>query len=405
MTGTISAVLLSLMLSASTSFTPFARMPFVERRTALPLGMSELSTTVLEEEQPKLARIQRSYRCYEWEYKNQTYRINYRVEGPELVQDRDEVPQPLLLVHGFGANVNHFRQNFPVLQDAGYRVYAIDLIGFGASEKADVDYSIDLFVDLLHDFVHAMNERYHKHVPVDDISWIVAGNSVGGLCSLGLARALPHQVQGVVLLNTAGGMSGFRYEDVPWLARPILYFVQNYVLKGEWGNKFFNNFKTAQNVKSILSEQGVYKNKDNVDEELLEILLGPSDDEGASNVFLKVFGGDPGPTPESILPDVKCPILALWGEDDPWVPHQRGIELVDYHHDFHLEVLPETGHCPHDDRPDLVHSLMIPWMEKVQERYTPPKLGESVAVIDAESTVINQSNTTDSSSEDTQGEI
>lgn len=46
----------------------------------------------------------------------------------------DDAP-PILLIHGFGASVGHFRKNFPALVGAGYRVYAIDLLGFGASDK------------------------------------------------------------------------------------------------------------------------------------------------------------------------------------------------------------------------------------------------------------------------------
>lgn len=42
---------------------------------------------------------------------------------------------PILLIHGFGASVGHFRKNIPVLAGEGYRVYAIDLLGFGASDK------------------------------------------------------------------------------------------------------------------------------------------------------------------------------------------------------------------------------------------------------------------------------
>ncbi|KAL7564149.1 hypothetical protein ACA910_021124 [Epithemia clementina (nom. ined.)] len=148
-------------------------------------------------------------------------------------------------------------------------------------------------------------------------------------------------------------MSGFRYDNVPWWVRPILYGVQNVVLKGDWGHRFFLNFKSPDNVERILRNQGVI-----------------------AVVFLKVFGGDPGRTPESILPYVPCPVLALWGETDPWTTHNKGAHpgtgLVQYHHDFHLQVLPDTGHCPHDERPELVHSFMIPWMEQVQQRYQPP---------------------------------
>ena len=240
-------------------------------------------------------------------------------------------------------------------------------------------YSIELFTKLLHDFVHAMNARYYTET--ENTAWMLAGNSIGGLTCLALARTLPQQVQGVVLFNCAGGMSGFRYDEIPLLVRPFLYFMQNFVLQGDWGKQFFEGFKTEENVKNILTSQGVYRNTTHVNAELLEILLGPSDDEGAETVFLKVMGGKPGPKPESILPGVSCPVLALWGDSDPWTPHTRAGPWKDLHHDFQLEILPNTGHCPHDENPHLVHMHMIPWMEQVAERYHPQSLLTGSAIL------------------------
>jgi pimeloyl-ACP methyl ester carboxylesterase len=40
-----------------------------------------------------------------------------------------------LLVHGLFVNADHWRRNLPVLADAGFRVYAIDLLGSGYSSK------------------------------------------------------------------------------------------------------------------------------------------------------------------------------------------------------------------------------------------------------------------------------
>ena len=133
------------------------------------------------------------------------------------------------------------------------------------------------------------------------------------------------------------------------------------------GGRFFAKFKTRENVESILRAQGVYRDTTNVDAELLEILLAPADDEGAEDVFLKTFAGPPGPTPESILPNIECPILALWGDSDPWTPIASGMHPGSEFHkyasgDFQLVSLPNSGHCPHDEHPDLVHSYMIPWM-------------------------------------------
>jgi pimeloyl-ACP methyl ester carboxylesterase len=52
----------------------------------------------------------------------------------------------------------------------------------------------------------------------------------------------------------------------------------------------------------------------------VDILHHPSTDEGALDVFVKVFTGDPGPRPEALMPKIDLPLLLLWGEKDPWTP-------------------------------------------------------------------------------------
>jgi pimeloyl-ACP methyl ester carboxylesterase len=299
-------------------------------------------------------KVQRHYETFLWKHEQNNYKINYRVEGPVA-------GPPILLVHGFGANVNHFRYNVPALATAGYRVYAVDLLGFGASDKPkDETYCIELYVALLRDFIQAMGSTKQ---------WIVAGNSIGGLCCLSVADQSPEQVAGVVLFNCSGGMTGFRYGDVPLVARPILYFVQKVILGPQLGGRFFGGFKSRENVESILRQQRVYVDQTKVDDELLEILLGPADDDGAEQVFLKTFAGLPGPTPESILPTVQCPILAVWGDSDPWTPVDSGMHpgntFGNYNDKFTLEVVPGAGHCLHDECPEMVHAKMLPWMERV----------------------------------------
>jgi pimeloyl-ACP methyl ester carboxylesterase len=332
-------------------------------------SLSSLSSSLTEtpiKEQKNQGKVQRYYESFEWTNptSKQTHTINYKVQG------KTSNP-PILLTHGFGANVNHFRYNFPALVDAGYCVYAVDLLGFGGSDKPkDEEYCIEMWVDLLSNFVTKMNDEVGH-----DKKWVVAGNSIGGLCSLGVAANpdLRDQIRGITLFNCAGGMTGFRYEEIPLFLKPILvpllYFVQKVVLSPDgYGGKFFSDFKTRENVESILMSQGVYGDTKNVDEELLEILLGPSDDDGAKEVFLKVFGGPAGPTPESLMPKIDVPILALWGSADPWTPVDKGLHpgsgLAQYAKgDFDLRVLDGAGHCPHDECPDEIHQNMIPWLK------------------------------------------
>jgi pimeloyl-ACP methyl ester carboxylesterase len=76
------------------------------------------------------------------------------------------------------------------------QVYAIDLLGFGESEKAILDYKIELWRDQVHDFVATFCQT-----PAT-----VIGNSIGSLVTLSAAhQAGQGAIKAIVLLNCAGG--------------------------------------------------------------------------------------------------------------------------------------------------------------------------------------------------------
>ncbi|CEL92275.1 unnamed protein product [Vitrella brassicaformis CCMP3155] len=289
---------------------------------------------------------QRKYHAWRW----RDYKVNYRVEG-------DDRGTPLLLIHGFGANVNHFLYNIDALAAAGYRVYAIDLLGFGASDKPSLSYTLELFSELLVDFI-----RDKSRFPGE--KWVVGGNSIGGLISMMTAQTLKDDCAAVILLNSAGGLTTVRYEDLPLWGRPLWFLVQN-ILFSDWlGPRLFDRVRDPTNLKQTLSQ--VYAVKEAVTPELMETLLGPSRDENAVSVFLRILRGPAGPTPEEVLKDLDVPILALWGRDDPWTPLDRGrhpgTSFPRYNPRVELQVLDGTGHCPMDERPDEVNKAIVEWL-------------------------------------------
>ena len=101
-----------------------------------------------------------------WLYDDLT--VNYIAAGPEDAQ-------PFLLIHGFGASGFHWRRNINALAAAGYRVYAIDLIGFGLSSKPVVDYDSRMWREQCAAFL-----REVAGCGVNGRRAIVAGNSIGG---------------------------------------------------------------------------------------------------------------------------------------------------------------------------------------------------------------------------------
>lgn len=264
------------------------------------------------------------------------------------------------MVHGFGACVQHFRKNIPIIAE-DYKVYAVDLLGFGQSAKAPVDYTMELWRDLILDFIAEFIDQ-----PV-----VIIGNSVGSLATLMVASSLPEgTLKGTVLLNCAGAMNNKTISD-DWrivLASPIFLLIDFLLNIRPVAQYLFTNFSQKESIKNVLSS--VYSNPDAVDDELVDIIHGPSQQSGALDVFVSVITGPPGPRPESLIPNLKGSLLLLWGDEDPFTPMDGPVgkffqALQETRPNTQFVTLPGVGHCPHDDRPDLVHEQLLPWLKKL----------------------------------------
>lgn len=272
----------------------------------------------------------------------QGHRINYTVVG---------VGTPLVLVHGFGAAIGHWRNNIPAWVAAGYQVFAVDLLGFGASDKPNQDYSIELWAEMLQEF-------WQAQIKVPAV-WI--GNSIGGLICLTLAATAPEMVQGIVLLNCAGGLN-HRPEELHWPLNWVMAGFTKLVGTPGLGTFIFNQVRQPHRIRNTLKQ--VYGNRDAITDDLIEILYQPSCDPNAQAVFARILTAAPGPRISDLLPQIQAPLFVLWGEADPWTPVKGGeiFQAWGETHPVVFKTLPNTGHCPHDERPELVNSLVLDWL-------------------------------------------
>ena len=267
---------------------------------------------------------------------------------------------PLVLIHGFGASIGHWRNNMPALAAAGYRVFALDLLGFGGSAKPDIDYNLQLWEALLQDF---WAEKIQQPA-------VFVGNSIGGLLSLMVLADHPEIAAGGVLLNCAGGLN-HRPEELVLPLRLIMATFTKLVSSPQFGPFLFNRIRQKHRIRNTLRQ--VYRNAEAVTDELVDLLYAPSCDEGAQQVFASILTAPPGPTPAELLPQVQCPLLVLWGERDPWTPI-KGAEIYRQLSDrepsegvppVRFVAIPDTGHCPHDERPEVVNSLILDWLSEM----------------------------------------
>jgi hypothetical protein len=230
--------------------------------------------------------------------------VEKRVPLPTLIQSVQALDEALLAlpfksnswswrgnkinysVSGSGGNVGHFARLIPFLAE-NRRVYAIDLLGFGASDKpTNTNYGPELWADLVCDFAKEFTPE----------GSVLFGNSIGSLCVLAAAaKADSDLFRGVVLLNCAGAMNrkGLAQDGLALrLVTPIFVVVEYLLQQPKIANYLFNKFRSKKNVKQILQQQA-YRDKAAVTDQLVDILHHPSTDEGALDVFVKVFTGEP----------------------------------------------------------------------------------------------------------------
>lgn len=101
-----------------------------------------------------------------------------------------------------------------------------------------------------------------------------------------------------------------------------------------------------------------------VDDETIQYILQPGLQPGAVEVFLDFISYSGGPLPEELLPLVKCPVQFLWGENDPWEPIEMGrAAFASFPCVNDFVPLPEGGHCPMDQIPELFNSEVLSFVD------------------------------------------
>jgi pimeloyl-ACP methyl ester carboxylesterase len=257
---------------------------------------------------------------------------------------------PMILLHGFGASIGHWQKNIAAFAAAGYQVYALDLLGFGASDKPPIDYSMELWQGLVYDFWQALVQR-----PA-----VIVGNSIGGLLTLMLLAHHPEMAAQGVLLNPAGGLNHRPDELNPILGKVLGTFAQ--LAGSAWlGPWLFDRIRQKSRIRNSLKQ--IYAARSAITDELVELLYRPACDPDAQKVFAAILNAPPGPRPQELLPQVAVPLLVLWGEADPWTPVQAA-QLYRAQPQVQVTVIPRTGHCPHDERPELVNPCVLDWLRQ-----------------------------------------
>ena len=274
---------------------------------------------------------------------------------------------PLVLVHGLGSSASvEFLYNLEPLA-AHHRVFAIDLPGFGRSDKPVLAYTIELFVRAVSDLM--ASEGIERAA--------VMGVSMGGRVALGLALDSPEKVERLVLVDALG---------VGAPRRVLAYSILLTRGLGELTLRGTARALRQMNPAVIRRFWGWYLKRPNrvdtiwTDERILNhgTLLATPEYRAAYLSALRSIAGmrqlRDGVVVEDRLPELRMPTLLIWGGHDHIFPASHARAAMHRIPHGRLEIFDDSGHTPQMEEPDRFNRLVLDFLQEPASRR-----GEGVA--------------------------
>jgi pimeloyl-ACP methyl ester carboxylesterase len=230
------------------------------------------------------------------------YRVHYYAAGPEN-------GPAVVLIHGLGGRADDWTNLIPYLSSAGYRVYFPDLPGYGQSERpAGFSYSVTDQASIVVGFFDALGLKQ-----VDLGGW-----SMGGWIVQRVAAEHPDRVRKLLLFDSAG------LRDKPdW--NTALFTPSNAAEIAELDALLMPN---PPNVPGFIASDILRVSKENawvIHRALDSMLTGRE-------------------TTDLLLPELKMPVLIVWGAEDHITPLSQGEAIHKLIPQSQLEVFSGCGH-------------------------------------------------------------
>jgi 4,5:9,10-diseco-3-hydroxy-5,9,17-trioxoandrosta-1(10),2-diene-4-oate hydrolase len=255
-------------------------------------------------------------------------RIHYHEAGPS------DGPAVLFL-HGSGpgaSGYSNFKQNFPYFAERGFRAIVPDTLGFGYSSKPDQDYGMD--------FVTGGTKRLLDSLGIERCT--VIGNSHGGAMSISLALAHPEVVERLVLMAPGGLEETEVYMKMKGIRTMLKVFFKEGITREGMRKVFGLQLFDADQV------------TDQTIEERYQI---------AQTQPKRVLSTLNVPYLAPRLEELRCPIFALWGQNDQFCPVSGATTIAEKCTNARVMVLTECGHWVMVEHTDLFNRLCVDFIE------------------------------------------
>lgn len=246
---------------------------------------------------------------------------------------------PVVLLHGFGTSSFVWRSIAPEIALANRTAFAIDLFGYGESDRPfDADFGIASQADLVDRALTAL--RLPKAT--------VVGLDLGGAVALRLASTRPERVERLFLVNPIA-MDEIPAGDITTLQRNTARFAFR-VSRGILG---------AAPILGELLRRGVADPTRMPDKLIARYLAPYVGEEGLNHLLLLARSVDEQDMEDVELGSLPQPTQIVWGDQDPWVAPMFADRLSAAIPGSRLVHLPGVGRLVPEEAPDTLVSLLL----------------------------------------------
>lgn len=263
------------------------------------------------------------------------------IDGVKLHYQEKGTGTAVVLIHGYTSSTYSWKDIFEPLAEK-FHVIAVDLKGFGFSEKPEGDYTRREQGRLVDGLL--------AHLKIEE-AWLV-GNSMGGETALNVALQNPNRVEGLILVDSAGVKFDSRNGFTPW------YISMPFV-----GRAFGSVVLTSDALVRAGLEKSYY-DKTKISAEQVAYYHQPlktNNGQRAAMLARQQFSLYPV---EDKLGEIDKPTLIIWGAEDEVIPLSAGQKMNSLIKGSEIKVYEKVGHIPQEEVPDKVLSDIVNFIEK-----------------------------------------
>jgi pimeloyl-ACP methyl ester carboxylesterase len=263
-------------------------------------------------------------------------------------QEAGRIDAPVvILIHGFASSNLVWSKVILELAEAGFRVIAPDLLGYGYSGKPkELDYTITRQSQMVVSFM--------RQLEID--SAVLIGSSYGGAVAATVALDHPELVKKLVLVGAVTNNRPTRYKLMRLFGSPIIGDILSPLLVG------------SRRLLRMRMKRVYDRHSWEMDEKRVDARHIPLRTRGAHRAIIRTVRRWDAERVSRDAHMMTRPTLIVWGENDREVSIEDGRRIHELIPKSRLFVFRDCGHLPHEEYPeDFIELVSEFCSEQIQE--------------------------------------